>query len=126
MADSMMISRSFTLPAGVPAAGVGTASLTPEGNVEVVFAKDDDATRTTTAAAATVAGHHHGGDSSAEPIWGEDEEETLWFPSEDEMAGMVEAAREARARRVERVARRRATMATEVSEKEDGSCYLVR
>ena len=66
---------------------------------------------------------HHGGES-AEPIWGEDEE-TLWFPSEDEMAEMIEAAREARAKRVELVARRRATMATEVSEKEDGS-YLVR
>ena len=41
------------------------------------------------------------------------------------MAEMIEAAREARAKRVELVARRRATMATEVSEKEDGS-YLVR
>lgn len=62
------------------------------------------------------------GEELAERMWDKD---TLWFPTEDEMAGMVEAAREARAAWVELVARRRATMATQVSEKEDGS-YLIR
>lgn len=56
----------------------------------------------------------------ARAMWGED---TLRFPTQEEVEERAHAAREARAKRV--VAMRRATMATAVSQKEDGS-YLVR
>lgn len=56
----------------------------------------------------------------AKAMWGED---TLGFPTQEEVAERVHAAREARAKRV--MAIRRATMATAVSQKEDGS-YLVK
>lgn len=56
----------------------------------------------------------------AKAVWGED---TLRFPTQEEVAERARKVREARAQRVQ--AMRRATMATAVSQKEDGS-YLVR
>ena len=53
-------------------------------------------------------------------VWGND---VLMFPTQEEMAKRVEAAREARARKV--MAMRRATMAVNVSETEGGE-YLVK